>query len=101
MHQLAPLDVAIVVAYFAATVLLGAWFARRQRDTSTYFVGGRNVGGWLILVSVVAGFMRVLFWLMDEEQGLVKRRQKRVEEETSTRALIRHQLEHEEQEHHH
>ncbi len=54
-----------------------------------------------ILVAVVAGFMRVLFWLMDEEQGLVKRRQKRVEEETSTRALIRHQLEEEEREHHH
>jgi SSS family transporter len=51
---LAPLDVGIVAVYFAGTVLLGAWFARRQRDTNTYFVGGRNVGGWLVLVSVVA-----------------------------------------------
>jgi solute:Na+ symporter, SSS family len=54
MTQLAQLDAAIVVVYFAGTVLLGAWFARRQRDTSTYFVGGRNVSGWLVLVSVVA-----------------------------------------------
>src|SRR5690348_13413428 len=54
MTQLAQLDTAIVVVYFAGTVLLGAWFARRQRDTSTYFVGGRDVSGWLVLVSVVA-----------------------------------------------
>jgi SSS family transporter len=54
MTHLAPLDVAIVAVYFAGTVLLGAWFARRQRDTSTYFVGGRHVNGWLVLVSVVA-----------------------------------------------
>lgn len=54
MTQLAQVDSAIVVVYFAGTVLLGAWFARRQRDTSTYFVGGRDVSGWLVLVSVVA-----------------------------------------------
>lgn len=54
MTRLAQFDTAIVVVYFAGTVLLGAWFARRQRDTSTYFVGGRNVSGWLVLVSVVA-----------------------------------------------
>ena len=44
----------MVAIYFAATILLGAWFARRQRDTKTYFVGGRNVGTWLVLVSIVA-----------------------------------------------
>ncbi len=54
-----------------------------------------------ILVTVVAGFLRVLFWLMDEEHGLVKRRQKRVEEETTTRALVRHHLEEEERTHPH
>jgi SSS family solute:Na+ symporter len=52
--QLPAVDVAVVAVYFAATILLGAWFARRQRDTNTYFVGGRNVGTWLVLVSIVA-----------------------------------------------
>jgi solute:Na+ symporter, SSS family len=51
---LPAVDVAVVAVYFAATILLGAWFARRQRDTSTYFVGDRNVGTWLVLVSIVA-----------------------------------------------
>jgi solute:Na+ symporter, SSS family len=52
--HLPALDVAVVAVYFVATIALGAWFARRQRDTQTYFLGGRNVGGWLVLISVVA-----------------------------------------------
>ena len=54
MTSLPALDLAIIAVYIAGTVLLGVWFARRQRDTSTYFVGGRNVNGWLVLISVVA-----------------------------------------------
>ena len=52
--QLPALDIALVGVYFVATILLGVWFSRRQRDTKTYFVGGRNVSGWLVLISVVA-----------------------------------------------
>jgi hypothetical protein len=41
-----------------------------------------------VLVAVVAGFLRVAFYFVDESQGLVKRRQKSVEEEVeSARAL--------------
>src|SRR3954471_949810 len=41
-----------------------------------------------VLVAVVAGFLRVAFYFVDESQGLVKRRQKRVEEQVeSARAL--------------
>jgi SSS family solute:Na+ symporter len=42
------------VLYVLGTTLLGAWFARRQRDLRVYFVGDRDVSGWLILVSIVA-----------------------------------------------
>ncbi len=52
--QLAAIDVAIVVLYVLGTVLLGAWFSRRQRTLKTYFVGDRNVSWWLILISIVA-----------------------------------------------
>ncbi|MCS6864455.1 MAG: sodium:solute symporter [Gemmataceae bacterium] len=52
--RLPVVDVAVVAVYFAATIVLGAWFARRQRDTQRYFVGGRSVGVWLVLISVVA-----------------------------------------------
>ena len=34
--------------------LLGVWFTRAQKDLRTYFVGGRNVGWFMILVSIVA-----------------------------------------------
>jgi hypothetical protein len=47
---------------------------------------------WLlssILVAVLAAFFRVIFYFVDETQGLVKRRQRSVEEETETRKIER------------
>lgn len=52
--SLPVLDLVIAIGYFVGTVAIGAWFARKQKDTNTYFVGGRTVGGWLILASIVA-----------------------------------------------
>jgi SSS family transporter len=52
--HLATIDVLLVVLYFAGTLALGAWFARRQRGLRTYFAGDRNVSWWLVLVSIVA-----------------------------------------------
>lgn len=52
--ELAAVDVAIVVGYVSATIGLGAWFSRRQRNLRTYFVGDRNVSWWLVLISIVA-----------------------------------------------
>src|SRR4051794_12330023 len=54
MHQLAPLDLAIVVVYILGMTLLGVWFTRAQKDLRTYFVGGRNVGWFMVLMSIVA-----------------------------------------------
>lgn len=61
------------------------------------------VGGWVgsvlrwflssILVTVIAAFFRVLFWFVDESQGLVRRRQQSEEEETATKRLVRKQAE--------
>lgn len=52
--MLASLDLAVIVLYVLGTTLLGAWFARRQRDLRTYFVGNRDVSWWLVLTSIVA-----------------------------------------------
>lgn len=52
-HRLATLDLVIVVAYLVGTILLGVWFARRQQNVTTYFVGGRDMSWWLILFSIV------------------------------------------------
>jgi hypothetical protein len=61
------------------------------------------VGGWVgsvlswflssILLTVIAAFFRVLFWFVDESQGLVRRRQRTEEEEAATRQLMRQQVE--------
>jgi uncharacterized membrane protein len=47
---------------------------------------------WLLsslLVAVLAAFFRVIFYFVDETQGLVKRRQRSVEEEVETRKVER------------
>src|SRR5882762_6953024 len=54
MTQLRPLDLAIVCVYILGMTLLGVWFTKSQKDLRTYFVGGRNVGWFMVLVSIVA-----------------------------------------------
>lgn len=49
---------------------------------------------WLlaaILVAVLAAFFRVVFYFVDETQGLVKRQQRSVEEEAENRKVAREQ----------
>lgn len=46
-----------------------------------------------ILVVVVAAFLRVAFWFVDESQGLVRRRQRTEEETAATRRVARTRLE--------
>ena len=48
------LDLAIIAAYFAGTILLGAWFSRRQKDLKYYFVSGRDLPWWVIMASIVS-----------------------------------------------
>ncbi|MBP3954022.1 sodium/solute symporter [Gemmata sp. G18] len=54
MPQLSALDLTIIAVYILGMTLLGVWFTRAQKDLRTYFVGGRNVGWFMILVSIVA-----------------------------------------------
>lgn len=54
MPTLPPLDLAIVAVYVLGMTLVGVWFTRRQKDLKTYFVGGRDVGWFMVLMSIVA-----------------------------------------------
>src|SRR5215213_7368434 len=54
MTRLSPVDLAIVAVYIAGMTLLGVYFTRAQKDLRTYFVGGRNVGWFMVLMSIVA-----------------------------------------------
>jgi solute:Na+ symporter, SSS family len=49
-----PLDLIILFGYLAGVVAAGAFFARRQKTTAQYFLGGRRVPWWAISASIVA-----------------------------------------------
>src|SRR5713101_6110465 len=49
-----PLDVGVIIAYFAAVIVFGLVLAGRQRDASDYFLGHRGLPWWAIMLSIVA-----------------------------------------------
>lgn len=53
-RRIQPIDLILILAYLAGTTLLGVWFRKGQKDIQTYFVGGREIPWWLVLVSIVA-----------------------------------------------
>lgn len=48
-----PLDLTVLVVYFAAMLGLGIYFSRTNDSTEQYFLGGRNFSGWVIGLSLV------------------------------------------------
>jgi hypothetical protein len=48
------LDLIIIFGYLIGIVLFGAWFGRKQRTTSDYFLGDRSVPWWAVAFSIVA-----------------------------------------------
>lgn len=48
------LDLVIVFGYLAGVVAAGVFFARRQKTTRQYFLGGRRVPWWAVSGSIVA-----------------------------------------------
>ncbi len=53
MH-LAPLDLAVLIAYLAGITYFGARFRRGQRNIGDYFLGGRTAPWWALALSIVA-----------------------------------------------
>src|SRR5437588_2463011 len=49
-----PLDIAVIIAYFAAVIAVGLLLAGRQRDASDYFLGHRGLPWWALMLSIVA-----------------------------------------------
>ena len=50
----APLDLALLVAYVGGTVAFGLWMARGQKSASDYLLGGRDLPWTVLLLSIVA-----------------------------------------------
>jgi Na+/proline symporter len=69
MH-LHPIDIAIIVAYLATSVLVGYWVSHRaSRDIKAYFLGG-NVLPWYMLgisnasgMFDISGTMLLVYWM--------------------------------------
>jgi SSS family solute:Na+ symporter len=52
---LSTLDWAIVIAFFSITLVVGLWVSRRAgKDSSEYFLSGRDLPWWLLGFSMVA-----------------------------------------------
>ena len=49
-----PLDWLIIVAYLGCILAVGRYFARRQRHTEDYFLGGGSMPWMAVALSVVA-----------------------------------------------
>ena len=52
--QLAPLDIAIFIAFIVLVVGVGIWKSRHEGDSESYFLAGRSLQWWLIGVSLIA-----------------------------------------------
>lgn len=52
--KIGGIDVVVLLTYLAATVALGLWVGRGQRNLDSYLLGGRNLSWWAILGSIVA-----------------------------------------------
>ncbi len=48
------LDFAVLVLYMAGVTAWGAWLGRSNRGGADYFLGGRNLPWWAVMLSVVA-----------------------------------------------
>ncbi|HEU4796576.1 MAG TPA: sodium:solute symporter [Pyrinomonadaceae bacterium] len=48
------LDLIIIFGYLIGIVLFGAWFGRKQKTTTNYFLGNRSVPWWAVAFSIVA-----------------------------------------------
>jgi len=46
-------DAVVIVIYFIALIVVGLWFARRNKSTEDYFLGNRSFPGWAIGISLV------------------------------------------------
>jgi Na+/proline symporter len=66
MH-LQVLDIAIIVGYFIAVILIGLWVSRRgTKDMDSYFLGGKSLPWYLLGVSDASGMFDIsgTMWLV-------------------------------------
>ncbi len=53
-NALRPIDIAIMLVYFAGMILIGVRFARSTKTTQGYFIGERKTPSWVLGLSMLA-----------------------------------------------
>jgi SSS family solute:Na+ symporter len=56
-------DLIVLIAYLAAVVGIGFWFARRSRNTGEYTAAGRSLPGWAIGLSMFGSYISSISFL--------------------------------------
>lgn len=57
---LRPIDLAVLLAYLVGITLFGAHFRKRQKSLRDYFLGGRELPWWAIMLSIVSAETSIL-----------------------------------------
>jgi Na+/proline symporter len=50
IYGLKPIDLAVIVGYFAAVMFVGFWVSRKVKNETDYFLGGRKFGKGLLVM---------------------------------------------------
>ncbi len=61
--KLSAIDIFILVGAIAFNLSVGAFFARRQTGTKSYFLGGGTMPGWLVGFSITASMISAVTFL--------------------------------------
>ena len=69
MAHLAWLDVAVFVLYLLASVAIGTYFARGQRDLGEYFLAGRSMGRIVLSIAILAALFSGISFLAAPGEG--------------------------------
>ncbi len=58
--KLHPVDLAIILAYFAAVLLIGLWVSKRgSKDMDSYFLGGKSLKWYVLGISDASGMFDI------------------------------------------
>ncbi len=63
VSQLPTFDLAIIALYLLGTTVFGAWFVRRSGTLEGYILGGRNLPGWAVGLSILGTYLSSISFL--------------------------------------
>ncbi|MHB9124717.1 MAG: sodium:solute symporter family transporter [Armatimonadota bacterium] len=73
MQGFTNLDYSIVGIYMLASIMMGVWFARRQKSVESYFVASRAAPWWAVGISIIAtdlsavSYMGTPAWVFEKD----------------------------------